>query len=75
MSTTVNIQKAKTHLSRLLDAAVRGEEVLIANRGVPIARLEPVNRPEKRQLGFVTGTLPESFFDPLADEELQAWAL
>jgi len=75
MSTTVNIQEAKTHLSRLLNAAVRGEEVLIANRGIPVVRLEPVSQPGKRPLGFVAGTLPASFFDPLSDEELQAWAL
>jgi prevent-host-death family protein len=72
---TVNIQEAKTHLSRLVSAAAQGNEVVIANRGVPIVRLEPVRQAKKRQLGFVKGTLPESFFDPLPDEELQSWAL
>jgi prevent-host-death family protein len=76
MSTvTVNIQEAKTHLSRLVNAAIQGDEVVIANRGVPVVRLEPVKSPEKRPLGFVKGTLPDSFFDPLPDEELQAWTL
>ena len=74
-STTVNIQEAKTTLSRLINAAMQGEEIIIANRGMPVVRLEPVRQPEKRQLGFIKGTLPESFFDPLPDEELQAWAL
>ncbi|MDR3220684.1 MAG: type II toxin-antitoxin system prevent-host-death family antitoxin [Candidatus Accumulibacter sp.] len=72
---TVNIQEAKTQLSRLVRAAARGEEVVIANRGVPVVRLEAVRQAEKRQLGFVKGALPESFFDSLPDEELQAWAL
>jgi len=39
---TVNIYEAKTHLSRLLAAADAGEEVLIARRGVPRWRLEPI---------------------------------
>ena len=73
--TTVNIQEAKTHLSRLVNAAVHGEEVVIAHRGVPVVRLEPIRQLGKRPLGFVKGSLPESFFDPLPDEELQGWAL
>ena len=73
--TTVNIQEAKTHLSRLVNAAAHGEEVVIAHRGVPVVRLEPIMQPGKRPLGFVKGSLPESFFDPLPDEELQDWAL
>jgi prevent-host-death family protein len=72
-TTTVNIQEAKTHLSRLISAAIQGEEVVIANRGIPAVRLEPVCQSGKRPLGFVKGTLPASFFDPLSDEELQAW--
>ena len=73
--TTVNIQEAKTHLSRLVNAVAHGEEVVIAHRGVPVVRLEPIRQPGKRPLGFVKGSLPESFFDPLPDEELQGWAL
>jgi prevent-host-death family protein len=72
-TTTVNIQEAKTHLSRLISAAIQGEQVVIANRGVPAVRLEPVCPSGKRPLGFVEGILPTSFFDPLSDEELRAW--
>ncbi|MDR0563395.1 MAG: type II toxin-antitoxin system prevent-host-death family antitoxin [Azoarcus sp.] len=72
---TVSIQEARAHLSRWVSAATRGEKVVISSRGKPVARLEPVGQPEKRPLGFVKGALPESFFDPLPDEELRAWEL
>jgi prevent-host-death family protein len=75
MMTTVNIQDAKTNLSKLLASVARGGEVIIANRGTPVARLEPVITNKKRQLGFVKGALPASFFDPLPEEELNAWGL
>lgn len=41
MTTTVNVHEAKTHLSRLLDAVERGEDVVIARAGKPVARLVP----------------------------------
>ena len=40
----VNVHEAKTHLSRLLQRVSAGEEIVIANRGVPVARLVPVPR-------------------------------
>lgn len=75
MAITVNIQEAKTQLSRLLKMVDVGEEVVIANRGLPVAKIISYDRPSKRQLGFVKGTLPESFFEPLNEEELEAWGL
>ena len=39
MATIVNIHEAKTHLSRLVDRVVAGEEILIARAGKPLARL------------------------------------
>jgi prevent-host-death family protein len=75
MMTTVNVQNAKTNLSKLLASVARGDEVIISNRGKPVARLEPVITDKKRQLGFVKGVLPASFFDPLPEEELNAWDL
>ncbi|HNQ06496.1 MAG TPA: type II toxin-antitoxin system prevent-host-death family antitoxin [Tetrasphaera sp.] len=44
--TTVNIQEAKTHLSRLLEQVRAGERVIIAKAGEPIAELVPVTRPD-----------------------------
>jgi len=42
MAQTVNVHEAKTHLSRLLEAVERGEDVVIARAGRPVARLVPV---------------------------------
>ena len=42
---TVNIHEAKTHLSRLLAQVAKGEEVIIARAGKPLARLIPIERP------------------------------
>jgi prevent-host-death family protein len=39
---TVNIHQAKTHLSQLLARVELGEEITIANRGVPVAKLVPI---------------------------------
>jgi prevent-host-death family protein len=41
---TVNLYEAKTHLSELADAAARGEEIIIARNGKPLARLGPVEK-------------------------------
>lgn len=42
---TVNIHQAKTHLSQLLSRVKLGEEIVIANRGVPVAKLVPIILP------------------------------
>lgn len=77
MTKSVNVHEAKTHLSRLLEEAQAGEEVIICKAGVPVARLVPVNQ-ERRPSGVLKGLLPDidedhPFFQPLPDEELQAW--
>ncbi len=69
----INVQAAKTHLSRLLQRVERGETIILARDGRPVARLEPLAVGE-RQLGFVDAQIPDSFsFDPLPDDELGAW--
>ncbi|MCY4627969.1 MAG: type II toxin-antitoxin system Phd/YefM family antitoxin [Acidobacteria bacterium] len=72
---TVNVHEAKTHLSRLLAQVEAGEEVVIARNGAPVARLVPCKGPGKRQFGALKGrlTVPESFFEPLPESELEAW--
>ncbi len=46
---TLNIHQAKTHLSQLLARVNRGEEITIANRGVPVAKLVPIaNKLDRR---------------------------
>ena len=70
---TVNVHAAKSQLSKLLDAAVAGEEVIIAKAGKPIVRLVPVDpKKERRKLGTLAGKLhvPDNFDDPLPDDVL-----
>jgi prevent-host-death family protein len=70
---TINIHAAKTQLSRLVEAAAAGEEIIIAKAGRPIARLCPLAaRLGKRKLGGLEGKLriPEDFDAPLPDEVL-----
>ncbi|MGE0121060.1 MAG: type II toxin-antitoxin system Phd/YefM family antitoxin [Dongiaceae bacterium] len=53
MSNIVNLHAAKTHLSRLVDRAAAGEEIVIARAGKPVARLAPLAmklKPPKRGL-------------------------
>jgi prevent-host-death family protein len=73
MTETVNVHVAKTQLSSLLDRVARGEEIIIAKAGKPIARLVPLAA-VKRPLGFVQATIDPAFFDPLPEEELAGWA-
>jgi prevent-host-death family protein len=54
----VNVHAAKTHLSRLLDRAVEGEEIVIARAGKPVARLVPFERVvERRAPGRLRGRI------------------
>jgi prevent-host-death family protein len=72
---TVDVHEAKTHLSRLLERAHTGEEVVLANAGEPYARLVPLEQKRERKPGRLKGlvTLKEEFFEPLPEEELAAW--
>ncbi len=71
----VNVHQAKTHLSRLLAQAEAGEEIVIARRGEPVARLVGCKQAGRRQPDILKGrvTIPDSFFYPLPEEELAAW--
>ncbi len=72
----VNVHAAKTHLSRLIEKACSGEEVVIARNNQPLVKLVPIRSPQpKRQRGSLEGqvVIPQSFFDPLPDAELDAW--
>lgn len=73
MSEVINVHEAKTHLSRLLDKAHAGEEIVLGKAGKPYARLVPLKPVAKRKLGFIKGKVDASFFEPLPDEELDAW--
>lgn len=73
MPKVINVHEAKTHLSSLLDRVRAGEEIILAKNGKPYARLVPLQKPKKRRLGFMVGTVGEAFFEPLSKEELEAW--
>ena len=75
---TVNIHAAKTHLSRLVDAAAAGQEIVIARAGRPVARLVPLALPietPRRVLGALAGRLhvPEDLDAPLPGDVLRAF--
>ena len=73
---TVNIHAAKTQLSRLVEAAAAGEEIIIAKAGKPVARLGPLAGPrQQRRLGILAGKLrvPEDFDASLPDELADAF--
>ena len=75
--TIVTIHKAKTELSKLLKRVEKGEEIIISRGDKPIAKLIPAEPPKKKSRGEGAWagkfTLPDSFFDPLPEEELAAW--
>lgn len=71
--TTVNVQEAKTRLSELLARVERGEEVVIARAGKPVARLAAVTAVPDRTFGTMRITVPDDFDHPLLEDELAAW--
>jgi len=72
---TVNIYEAKTQLSKLVDLAADGTDVVIARNGKPVARLTTLHSPKKRhyKLGLLEGQgwMADDFDAPLP-EDLQA---
>lgn len=72
----VNIHQAKTHLSRLIERVLRGEEITIAKAGRPVARLVPFAvRPAYRSPGSARGqvTVAADFDAPLPEEVLKGF--
>ena len=73
MSVEVNVHEAKTHLSRLLQRAMDGEEIIIMRAGRRLVRLTPVeSAPLRRRLGTAKGdfTVPKNFDAPLPEDIL-----
>lgn len=67
----VNIHEAKTNLSKLIEKTSKGEEVIIARAGKPVAKLSPYQEKLKpRKLGLLKGKIiiPDNFDDE--DEEI-----
>ncbi|WP_299476515.1 type II toxin-antitoxin system Phd/YefM family antitoxin [Cypionkella sp.] len=72
----VNVHEAKTQLSKLIEAALRGEEVIIARDGKPAVRIEPLPQAKaKFNFGlpeFIGMPVPD-FLEPMTEEELREW--
>jgi prevent-host-death family protein len=71
--TSVNVREAKTNLSKLLQRVATGEEIVISNRGVPVARLVPYSSARgRRKLGFEKGRarIAKNFNVPLPQKIL-----
>ena len=73
---TYNIHEAKTHLSRLVEQAAKGESFVIAKAGKPMVKLVALDAPEagqQRRLGFLAGQfrVPEDF-DRMGQYEIAA---
>lgn len=74
MAVEVSVHDAKTQLSRLLDQAMAGEEVIIMRSGRPLVRLTPVeSTPTRRRLGTAKDdfVVPDDFDAPLPDDILR----
>jgi prevent-host-death family protein len=73
---TITIHKAKTQLSKLIEQAERGEEVIIARGRTAVVRLMPY-APERPKRGFGSmkgrASIGPEFFEPLPEDELKFW--
>ena len=74
MAKTLNMHEAKTHLSRLVEAAAKGESFIIARAGKPLVKVTALDAPEagaQRRLGFLAGEIavPDDF-DRMGENEI-----
>ena len=72
---TVNIHEAKTHLSRLVARAAKGESFIIAKAGKPLVKVVPLDAPAEREIkrfGFLRGqiSVPDDF-DTMCQDEIE----
>ena len=73
---TVNIHEAKTHLSRLIEKAAKGEPFIIAKAGKPLVKVMALDAPmpgATKRTGFMAGqfTVPDDF-DRMGEEDIEA---
>lgn len=71
---TINIHEAKTHLSRLIEQAAKGEPFVIAKAGKPMVKVVPIDHTEGaiRRIGFMSGhfTTPDDF-DRMGNDQIE----
>ena len=71
---TVNIHEAKTHLSRLVEKAAKGESFIIAKAGKPMVKVVPIDTPTssaKRRIGFMPDIKIPDDFDRMYEAEIE----
>lgn len=78
MMATFTVHEAKTNLSKLIERAEAGEEVIIARGGTPVVRLIPLaSEKAARQPGMLRGFCEdppaEFFFEPMSEADLKRW--
>jgi prevent-host-death family protein len=68
----VNMHQAKTHFSKIVEEVLKGEEVIIAKAGKPVAKMVPFISVPKRRFGVLKGKIKisEDFDAPLPEEFL-----
>jgi prevent-host-death family protein len=68
----VNVHEAKSQLSKLIERALHGEEVVIAKAGKPVVKLVRIKPGQKRVLGSAAGSIEyaDGWDAPLTDQEL-----
>ncbi len=67
---TVNIHEAKTHLSKLIEEAAKGEPFIIAKAGKPMVKVEAITQKPPQRIGFMEGEfeVPDDFDTMFAKE-------
>ena len=76
MADLINMHQAKSSLSKLVERALAGEEIVIARKGEPLVRLVPVPKERKpRAPGRGKGKIwiAPDCFDDMSEEELDLW--
>ncbi len=73
----LNINEAKTHLSKYLEKLAGGETIILCKRNIPIAEIKPIrpHREHKRPIGLAKGEfeVTPDFFEPLPEDVLSAF--
>jgi prevent-host-death family protein len=65
---TLKLHEAKAHLSELVDAVIKGEEIIISRHGKPVARLTGLAAPGQRELGFYPIEFQSDLLEPTDDD-------
>lgn len=65
---TLKLHEAKAHLSELVDAVIKGEEIIISRHGKPVAKLTGLAAPGQRELGFYPIEFQSDLLEPTEDD-------